>query len=660
MNKALDSVQKYLVYSLVFLVPLAVLPIFPNAFVTIKLALLAIGVGLALFLWAIKTLVQGKFEISIASLDLPVLLLAAVYITSAIIKTPNKMEAFFLPGTATIIAASALLYFVINNLKQKEKSIIPTLLIVAGLIISFVSLFAAAGFFAKIPQLPAFIKNERFTLLGGNLSTAIFLGTILPFALVGLTSKKIEQKIISISAGLIIVLGLALNIYHLSQSKLTLLDYRTSWFVAVDTLKESPVWGIGPANYLTAFNRFRPLFFNQTDNWAFRFGSSRNFYLNLLTETGFAGAFALILLILVSYRVYSKQTKELKQKALVGWGLAEAAPLVSLTILAALLFFFSPNLVHLELLFILLALISKTKKATLSLSTQQSETPVASRLPAIIVSLPIIIGLSYLGVRGGRVLAAEASFKKALNSLVANNAQDTFNALGKAIRLNPNVDRYHSSLSQVSFMLANSISQKEEITDDDRTAITQLIAQSINEGKATVATNPTRAGNWQLLARTYQAIIPFAQGADTFAIQTFNQAVALDPLNPDLRISLGGVYFGQKDYENAIDTFKLAVAAKPDHANAHYNLAVAYRENGDLDKAANEMSLVLSLVERGSDDWELAKKELEALQSRAAASAEASAGQGEKLNPPQPAPEPAIEPPVELPEEASPPAALEE
>lgn len=227
----------------------------------------------------------------------------------------------------------------------------------------------------------------------------------------------------------------------------------------------------------------------------------------------------------------------------------------------------------------------------------------------------------------------------------------------ESIGLNPFVDRYHASYSQINLALANSLAQNENITDQDRATIAQLIQQAIRESKATVTLNPQRAGNWELLARTYQAIMPFSEGADAFAIETFNQAVILDPINPNLRIALGGVHYALGDYDNAIRAFELATFAKPDHANAHYNLATALREKGEIERAINEMTIVLSLVDRDSQDYELAKTELEALENRLPVE---EAEGTETLTPPQPAEEPVIEPPIELPEEASPPEAPEE
>jgi tetratricopeptide (TPR) repeat protein len=150
-----------------------------------------------------------------------------------------------------------------------------------------------------------------------------------------------------------------------------------------------------------------------------------------------------------------------------------------------------------------------------------------------------------------------------------------------------------------------------------------------------VAVNPQKSSNWEALSGIYQTIIAFAKGADQFAIESLNQAITLEPTSPLLRIKLGGLYYSLGDYQSAIETFKLAVLAKPNLANAHYNLAIAYRDNKQIDKAKEQMEIVLKLVEPNSKDYELSKSELEAL----------------NLTLPEPTPAPVIDPQLELPAE---------
>ena len=247
--------------------------------------------------------------------------------------------------------------------------------------------------------------------------------------------------------------------------------------------------------------------------------------------------------------------------------------------------------------------------------------------------------------------------KKSLDALNKNDGNKTYDLMRKAISQNGRVDRYHVLFSQVNLALANSIAQNPkgengQLSDDQRNSVTQLIQQAISEAKAAVALNPSRSENWALLADTYRSVMAFAKGSDKFAIQSYNQAIALDPINTKLRLSLGGVYYALGDYDSAIDTLKLAVLTKPDFANARYNLAIAYRDKGETEKAINEMTIVLSLLDKDSQDYKLAKKELDNLETKKTTKTETA--EGENLTPPQQT-EKVVQPPIELPNEAQPP-----
>jgi tetratricopeptide (TPR) repeat protein len=200
------------------------------------------------------------------------------------------------------------------------------------------------------------------------------------------------------------------------------------------------------------------------------------------------------------------------------------------------------------------------------------------------------------------------------------------------------------------------LSKKKDLNDKDKTDITNLIQQAIQEAKNAVVLNPGRSGNWEILARTYQSIGAIAKGADDFAIQSLSQSVVLDPLYPPLRVSLGGLYYKKGDYDSAQKVFELAIAAKNDYANAHYNLAYALKEKGKIEDAINQLSVVLSILDPDSADYETAKKALEDFQSKKKV---VETQNGENLTAPEKSQEPIIKPPLELPTGSEPPVTPE-
>lgn len=670
MKALLERLEKYILIATVFLFPLTVLPISPNPFVVPKLAVLVFGVSLLLIAFCIRVIISGKLEFSIGSFDFPTFLIGIAYLTSLIWRTPNKMEGLLLPGTATAIIFGVLLYFLINQAGNATKKDIPKVLFISATFFSIITLLSFLGIFEKIPQLPDFIRSTNFNPEGGYLPAAIFLGVVIPIGVgILMDVRQITRKSFwGVCLG-VIILALAVSIFNILPGKPLsprFPGFATSWNILVDALKESPLFGVGPGNYLTAFNRFRPLFYNQTDLWAIKFTTASDFYLTALTEVGMLGAAGLILLVLSLYRYLRQLIRE--EKTFLDS--TKTAQILSLLILIIMFAIVPVTILLVVILFILLALNSKVHITTLSLTTQgtiETGKVLSSRFPAFLLTIPIIIAVILADYNAGKILIAEYKFKKAIDALSQNQARQTYDTIREAIRKNPWVDRYHAIFAQVNLALANAIIQKatntqrnsqdkgqqSQLSDQDRQDITTLISQAIAEGKAAVALNPLRSGNWEILGQVYRAIMPLAQGADNFAIQTYSQAVNLDPLNPNLRIALGGIYYAKQDYETAVRVFELAALAKRDLANAHYNLAFALRDRnqkGDLDKAISEMTIVLSLIDKNSEDFEIAQKALEDMQAKK----KAEVPQGTELTVPQKAEE-KLKPPLELPTGSEPP-----
>lgn len=644
------NIESYLIFLTVLLFPVLVLPSFANAFVTPKLALVTLVLGVVLVIKSVRGIARNSVTFAASPFDLPVLILGAAYIASSILQTPNKMEAYFLPGTATVVVGAILLFFVVNQMPKKAKDLLKYFLVASGTLVSIAVLFASAGILGSIKSLPPFVQATTFTPLGGPLPTLMFLAGLAPIAVfLVIEEKQIAQKVFFSVSVVLIVLAATICLFNSLPGKDTstrLPGFNTSWVVAVEALKQSPLLGVGPGDYLSAFNRFRPISYNSTDLWPTRFTSAQSFALTAITETGLAGAAAMVIIVYFLFKTAKERAKLTK-----GLFSAEGSVLLSLLILGGSLLVFPSTPTLLFTFFILLALVSRSTNVNLGMfSAQAQNAPFAARFPVMIITLPVIILVAIYSLQATRFLEADMAYKSALDYLVKNDGRGAYDTLQKAINSNPYVDRYRITYAQVNLALANSIAQNQNISESDRNTIAQLVQQAIREGKAAVALNPGRAGNWEVLGSIYRAVMPLAQGADAFAVQTYSRAVVLDPLNPNARIALGGVYYAAKAYEDAIDVFKLAVAVKPDHANAHYNLAVAYRENGNIDRAISEISIVLSIVDRNSEDYKVASQILEDLQNKKGN----SLPEGENLTAP-PSGEQSLTPPLSLPEEAAPP-----
>jgi tetratricopeptide (TPR) repeat protein len=658
MEKALSVIDKYLIYIIVVLIPVLSLDIFVNPYNTSKMALLLYTLIALFAVRTVKSFLKGRLTFSAGSFDVPVILLLIAYVLSAFGTSVNKMEAFLLPGSASVILLGAFLYFAIINTPAEEKKSIEKAIVISGIIYSLVVLLATTGILKSIPQLPAYMRDINFSPAGGFFAGIFYLLTILPFAI----GSAIQEKAIPLKAlwgvgSIIIAFAVVISSFNTNIFKQfrDLPSLGVSWAVTTDSLKEKPLLGVGAGNYLTAFNRFRPVSYNQSDLWRIRFTSGRNFYFTTITETGLMGLAALIIFAFPIYRIIGKGTKE---KRLVGWNTVSNHTILSFIVFVLLSFIFPSNVVNVIFLFVLIALITETRGMDLSLFREHSGTN--SKGPMFISLLPFMALLIAGGYYGTRLLAGEAVYKDSLDAVIAQDGKKAYDLMRKAITINPYVDRYHASYGQLNLMLANSIGSKKELNDEERNTITQLIQQSIREAKSAVLLNPLRANNWEMLGRIYQSIAPLAKGADEFAAQTYTQAVALDPVNPDLRILLGGVYYSTGNYDNAIRIFELAAATKPNLPNSHYNLAYALKEKGDIEGAIKQMEVVISLVAKDTQDYTTAKQALADFETKKKASETEQKPASDNLTPPPDEQPAAIEPKLDLPEDTEPPAVEEE
>ena len=685
--------------ALVFLLPLFFLPLTTDFYTWNKNFLLILGVLGLLGLWGARGVLARKTVFVHTPLDLPVLGLAVAVLASSLLASPNKVESFLLPGGAGTILALTILFFLITNLGNLGNlGYLSTSLTASAVVLSVIAIWQFFGVGEVIAPVE-WLKSRIWTPAGGLLPLATFLGVVLLGNLVAVrrlnlgnlgnpSTSPAERDGAGRSLGnlgkavasLLLFLGLGVTTYQLVTTNRPLfLPHSTAWVVALESFKNNPLFGVGPGQFLSAFSRYKPLAYTQTNLWALRFGNSSNWYFQLLTEVGILGLGAFLWIGVKALRSL-REPRGNQGKA----GSLSSCPAVLLIFLSLALL--PANFLLLLVFFVLLAQHAvcspETQRLKINLvalkeglvSVQKTELEKymgemrdmgdirEEGLPAQagkieilpwLVFIPIVIlvlGSFYL-LSG--IYAAEMDYKKALDAAIANRGKDTYDLHIAAISKNPYFDYYRTSYSQINLALANNIAQNPDLTDQDRATITQLVQQAIREGKAAIALNPVKVTNWENLASLYRTLINFAQDAEQWTVATYTQAINLDPFNPGLRLDLGGVFYGLKNYEQAQRQFEIAVNLKPDLANAHYNLAAALKEKGELELAKQQLEVTLALVEVGSADYERVKNELTTLkQGLVAKEATPSAGL-EEIAPPE-TPSAGIEPPLELGKEAGP------
>ncbi len=473
------------------------------------------------------------------------------------------------------------------------------------------------------------------------------ISQIRPISLIGLISPIALIGLITILS-FIPPLGKANNpLYTMSQNfpREIQLGFVPSWKISVSAFRDLPFWGTGPSTYLFNFTNYKPVEFNSTKVWNLRFDSPFNEYLQTLATLGGIGLLALLsataLFASSAYKTYTTYLSNRSEPAGSGKVVLAISGLIFFIILAL----HASSLVLWVIGILILAAfmasnISESlqknwtgdiksvflKVASFSTNSSSTETIRVDTVPGIM--LVIALGLAlFAGFFGGKIVFADYHHRLALNAVAQNNGILAYNELVAAEKLNPRSDLYRTNLAQTNFALANALAAAKapteaspggSLTDQDKQNIQVLLQQSINEGRIATTLSPRSAINWEILALLYRQISGVAENALVFSLDSYGRAIQQDPLNPTLRVNVGGVYYAAKNYDMAIRFFTDAINLKPDFANGYYNLSVALRDKGDLAGAQATAEKVLTLVETNSQDFKAANDYLTDLKSKTA------------------------------------------
>lgn len=410
------------------------------------------------------------------------------------------------------------------------------------------------------------------------------------------------------------------------------LDISESWKVASRAMGDFPLLGTGPSTFIFDFSFYRPIEHNMSKYWNVRFDSAYNELFSALTTLGIFGAVAFAFLLIMMLSLSIKGLYERDEVLTLGVS-------ISGLVAVALLLTHVTSLVSIVVTLIIFAiLVSIFKLARENGPAREITIPLrASRLegkfdvsdvfPIILILLPVVLFVLYCTWNGVPVVLADYHHRRSLDAAASNKPLDSYNALNTAIFLNPRADLYHSYRAQTNFILANAIAQSKgptessptgSLTDEDKKNIQGLLQQSIQSGQAAVFLNPLSSQNYEVLGSIYRQISGVAENALVLALDSYGKAIARDPLNPVLRLNVGGIYYSIKNYDYAERFFTDAANLKPDFANAYYNLSVTLREKGNLKGAQAAAERVVSLLDSNSNDYKVASEYLAGLKAQIA------------------------------------------
>ena len=685
-----ERVSKISIFILVFLLPILFLPWTANVLDFTKQALLVVLVFVSIFAWLLKIMISGKGSFNLSLIHIPIGLLFLVYLVSTIFSLWRYGSFWGWPQLSSESLLSLLclvfLYILVSNIFEKKEIfyLLATLVVSSSLAM----LYAGLQIFGKFLIPVDFTRTTSFNTIGGMNNLAILAAGLLPLIIFLIIASKDKRfRILFIAAAIIntgllllinfapawwlVVLGTALIIafggpkrdifdsrwiplpmFFLALALLfslfrfqipvplssgterpleVFLKQKASFDIVWQTLKQSPVIGTGPGTFIYNFSKYKDISFNQDPFWNVRFEWASSKALTVLGTTGVLGALSFLVLIgfFIFYGIkflFGKIKKDIMEGEKDFWLLVMGIFVSFLTISFAF-FLYQSNLTldfsYFLLMGGLVALSSKTRKEFLL----KPSSLVALGL-TFAFTLVFVFGLGIIILEGQRYFAS-LSYLKGIKIWQKGNTEEALKHLQGATRINPGVDFYWRELAQVYIqnIQAGETTQKLQV----------YVANAVNSAKAATDSNLNNVANWSVRGFIYQNLIGIVGGTKDWAVNSYQEALKLEPTNPYFptqagisilrevsRLAQDQKQEREKLISEAREQFEKAIGLKSDYAPAHFQLAKVYQAQGrtaemagELERAKNSdpfdvgLAFQLGLIYFQAKDYQKAKTELE-------------------------------------------------
>ncbi len=653
-----ENIPVFIMYSLLFLLPIFVLPlaIWPVAFS--KAILFYIGVTVAFLFWLFAVLQKGNLLIPKSILFVLLGVIIVVWLIASIFSLNFKLSfigAGYEIGTFIFFLFMGIGLFLISSLFQTEKRafLFYFFLFISSFIVFVFQLLHTIFHITIIPWQNIF-QGPVSNLAGGWNDFAIFFGFFALTSLCFFELYKFSNSlkgifIIAIFLSLIAMLAVNLsiswfilgffvlflilylffdkkNIYSFKFSlfilsliiflflmsnqinnltsfiKTDIIFINPSWSVTSDiirgSLKHNFLLGSGPNTFSYNWLKFKPLEINNTVFWNTPFQTGAGYLPSMISDTGIIGGLAilafLLALIFYGFKIIFYIKNDLTRTLLVS------------SFLGSLYFwaftvFYSPGFLIFVLAFfttgLFLAMLVKADKIKVfNISfIKNSLTGFVSVIIIILLLIGSFISIYFFSKKYLSVYLYSQGVK-ILNT--ENNIEKGEAKILKATQFDKQ-DVYFRTLAEIGIIKTNKIinQQNNLPLESLREQFQNSLVSSIKNAQDAIKINPFDPLNRTQLGKIYESIVPFnIAGANEFAINSYNEALKISPFDPSFFVSMARVEIQLKNFQKAREYLNSSLALKKDFAPALFVFSQLEAQDGNLDKAIQRAKETVILV----------------------------------------------------------------
>jgi len=653
--KVWQLISKTSIYFLVFFLPIFFLPWTAEVLDFNKQTLLLFLVFISLISWFLQFLAEGKVRVNFSPFNLLIIVFLAVLAVSTGFSF-YRYGSFW--GWPLNIASSfltvlglAILYFLIINLFRKNELV--WLFFTLGFSSFLAVLFGTFQLLGKFIFPLDFTRFTSFNSVGTINSLAIFSAAFLPLlcSLIFL-SKRVAKILFAVFSLAALVLIFLVNFWLawllVLVGAVTLLifgmikreSFNFSWLVllmfvlitalffgilripspvslatpieisltqgtTIEITKQalmerfpiSLLLGSGPSTFVFNYSKFKPAIINQSDFWEIRFSSGASEILDRLATTGVLGIISFLLIMVsvigISLKFLLKKSAqpENEKEWLLGLGIFSAWLSTAFS-----LFFYPANLSIGFLFWIFTAGLILISSSRIK-EREFGHYSISSIGLAFLFIFVLIFGIGVLFMGGQRYLA-EVRYRQALGFFQQGKNDQAINQLQSSLSLTRGAqDNYWRDVAQIYLFAIREELQKKDIPQEELfQKIRLLVANAINSAKTATEVSSHNVANWTTRGFVYQNLINLVDGAEEWAIKSYQEATKLESTNPYIYTEIGRIYLAQEELEKAREQFQKAIDLKGDYAPAHFQMAMVWVAEGKVAEAIEKLEEIKQIA----------------------------------------------------------------
>ena len=391
------------------------------------------------------------------------------------------------------------------------------------------------------------------------------------------------------------------NTFNISQ-----IEARPSWTSTMDIARSSyqddAFFGSGPNTFIREWVEARPQELNNSIFWNADFVSGIGIIPTAFVSVGLVGG--LVWLLLFALYVYSGF-----RSLVLNSGDNRFSYFVTLSSFLAgfylwlMMIFYTPNVVLITLAFFFTGIYiaslrhnstGKLRERTFVFAGNPKTGFASVFTLTFLLLVTIVAGWTSLGIYRSAI-----AFQ---SGVIALNVDGDIDGAQDSIARSASIyetDRQYRLLADISTARVTALQSATNLSETElRDQFQFRLAQAIEAGQKATEIDPNNYQNWLSLGRVYQSVVPLGiEGAYDNALNSFEQALALNPNGPATYLTLARLEVANGDTLRARDHITTALQLKSNYTEAIFLLSQIEINEGNVNEAIQSIEAAAVLTQ---------------------------------------------------------------